>query len=150
MQYLVEAADRLAEIVLLIRRLDEIGEQQASHRLDGLEPVAARLEQIANDLAQGMLASATRRTSELNARLIDGFSGIDDPKYRSTLAAALGRYRRKATPAQAQLGGLRGGRPRKDGRPTRTLESKGYTAATLPDRKPAGARVHPENRPERS
>ncbi len=147
MQYKESAAGLLEEIIARLRELDRLTETEVSHRLDLLEPLTTRLEAIRQDLVrENGLLPAMRKTNELRARLIGGIWGLDDPKYRSTLAALLGSYQRQAKPPKARLGGLKGGRPRKDGRPVRTMESKGYSADCLPEPKEKGVRIHPEAR----
>jgi hypothetical protein len=147
MQYRESAAALLEDIIVRLRELDRLTETEVSHRLDLLEPLTTRLEAIRQDLVrENGLLPAMRKTNELRARLIGGIWGLDDPKYRSTLAALLGSYQRASKPPKAQLGGLRGGRPRKDGRPVRTMESKGYSAECLPAPKGKGLRIHPEVR----
>jgi hypothetical protein len=144
MQYRHEAAEILAQIIERLQALDRLTDAHPSHKLDYFEPLTVRLENIRADLLkETSLLPATRKTNELRARLIGGIWGLDDPKYRSTLAALLGSYQRQSKPPKAKLGGLRGGRPRKDGLPTQTLEKKGYSAEFLPPTKGNGLRVHP-------
>lgn len=137
----------LEETIEKLKALDALTEAHSSHRLDLLEPLTARLEAIRQDLLkENGLLPAMRKTNELRGRLIGGIWGLHDPKYRSTLAALLGSYQRSSKPPKAHLGGLKGGRPRKDGLPRRTLESKGYSADCLPPPKSKGVRTHPEVR----
>ena len=87
MQYRDFAARLLEDVILKLRTLDELTEVYPSHRLDLFEPLIIRLEAIRSDLLRdsGLLA-ATRKTGELRARLIGGIWGLDDPRYRSSLA----------------------------------------------------------------
>lgn len=135
----------LGDVIARLRALDELTESTPTHRLERFTPLIDRLESIREDLCSDTrMRPAMRKTSELNARLSGGFSRLDDPKYRSLLGSLLGQYQRRTKPSKAYLGGLKGGRPRKDGKPTRTLESKGYTAETLPTaKKEKKVRVHP-------
>jgi len=147
MQYYEEAAAFLEAAIIQLRALDRLTEAHPSHRLDLLEPLSVRLDAIRSDLLrENGLLPAIRKTNELRARLIGGIWGLDDPKYRSTLATLLGSYQRSSKPPKARLGGLHGGRPRKDGLPTRTLASKGYSAECLPPPKAKGVRSHPDVR----
>ena len=138
----------MERIINDFRALDRLTEGHASHQLDRFEPLIVRLESIQRDLQkENNLLPAIRKTNELGARLIGGIWGLDNPKYRSALASLLGSYQRQGKPPKARLGGLRGSRPRKDGRPTQTLERKGYSAESLPPVKSGKIRVHP-NRPK--
>lgn len=142
--YQDEAAKLLENIIQLFGALDRLSEKHEGQKLDDFGPLTARLAGIRADLmADSRMLPAIRKTNELRMRLLGGLAGIEDPKYRSALAAILGSYQRNNTPAKARLGGLRGGRPRKDGLPTRTLERKGYTPETLPPSKAGRLRVHP-------
>jgi hypothetical protein len=87
MQYRDSAARLLEDVILKLRTLDELTEVYPSHRLDLFELLIIRLEAIRSDLLRdsGLLA-ATRKTGELRARLIGGIWGIDDSRYRSSLA----------------------------------------------------------------
>jgi len=144
MQYREKAAALLAEAIVKLVELDELTKNTTSHRLDPFQPLVARLEAIRQDLQResGMLP-ASRKTFELNARMLGGFARLADPKYRSLLASLLGQYQRTGAPPKAKLGGLKGGRPRKDGKPTQTLERKGYAADSLPPTKKGKTRIHP-------
>jgi len=148
-QYRERAAEILAEVIARLREVDSLTSANQSHRLDLFEPLIVRLEGIVKDLRQdAALSSAIRRSNELVTRLVGGLSGLNNPKYRSILASVLGRYHRQGTPPKAYLGGLKGGRPRKDGKPVQTLESKGYFAETLPPKKSGKMRVHPKYKPQ--
>jgi hypothetical protein len=148
MQYREEIANRLRVVVQALREIDDISRNTPSHRLDYLEPVQLKFAGILSDLERDTgLGAATAKVAELNARLSHGFSRLADPRYRSLLASLLGSYQRDGGPTTAHLGGLKGGRPRKDRKPVMTLERKGYTAQTMPGKKPKGLRSHPSLRP---
>jgi hypothetical protein len=144
MQYRIEAAQILENVIELLLQLDRLTDSYRSHRLEKLQPLTARLAQIRDDLREetGMLP-AMQKTGELCSRLIGGNWGVNDKHYRSTLARILGSHQKHPKQSKASLGGLRGGRPRKDGRPTQTLERKGYSADTIPEPKSGRVRVHP-------
>jgi hypothetical protein len=144
--YSFQAAILISEAVDALRRLDELTSREQSHRLDPLGPLILRLENIHRELAANKLSAATRKTHDLIVRLIGGLLEFENPAYRSALASALGQYRHKPKPRHSKLGGLNGGRPRKDGTPTRTLASKGYSSETLPPPKDKRVRSHPEFR----
>ena len=144
MQYRQKAAELLANIITKLVELDELTEKTNSHRLDPFQPLIARLDSIKQDLLrESGMVPAIRKTFELNARMLGGHARLADRKYRSLLASLLGQYQRTGSPPKAKLGGLKGGRPRKDGRPTQTLERKGYAADNLPPAKTGKTRVHP-------
>lgn len=146
MEYRTEAARLLDEAVECLMALDALSEQCQSHHLSSLRPLSRRLEVIAADLRRdNRLGPAITKTDELIMRLI-GNGELADPAYRSLVAGVLGKYSRRKGSPQAKLGGLRGGRPRKDGQPVRTLESKGYSAEFLPPAKIKGLRQHPHVR----
>jgi hypothetical protein len=148
MQYRERAASILDEVIASLRKLDSLTLATNSHRLDVFEPLIARLEGILADLRNDTkFSAAIKKSNELVSIMVGGLSGLNHPKYRSMLASILGRYQRQGTPPKAQLGGLRGGRPRKDGKPVQTLESKGYSVETLPPKKFGKTRVHPKYRP---
>ncbi len=144
--YNSQALTLIGEAAEALRRLDGITESEPAHRLDRFEPLILRLEQIRADLAANKLVAATRKTHDLTVRLIGGLLEFENPAYRSALASALAQYRNKPNPKHSKLGGLKGGRPRKDGSPRRTLESKGYSVKMLPPPKGKGLRTHPEFR----
>lgn len=144
--YNSQAVTLIAEAAAALRRLDGLTDNEPAHRLDRFEPLILRLEQIRADLAANKLAAATRKTHDLTVRLVGGLLEFENPVYRSALASALGQYRNKPKPKHSKLGGLKGGRPRKDGTPTRTLASKGYSVEMLPPPKDKGVRTHPELR----
>jgi len=144
MQYREEATKILSEIIERFRALDHLSESHSGQKLDSFEPLSVRLERIRTDLTiENRMLPALRKTNDLRTRLLGGMPGANDPKFRSSVAAILGSYQRTSKPPKAKLGGLRGGRPRKDGRPTQTLERKGYSAEHLPPPKEKGLRVHP-------
>lgn len=147
MQYRQEAAGLLDEVIKRLTELDELSERCVSHRLGSMGPLRRRLEAIRDDLkAENRLLPAMRQTTQMITCLLEG-PDLRNPKYRSLLARLLGSYQKKTNaPAKARLGGLRGGRPRKDGKPVRTLESKGYSAAVMPPPKGKGVRSHPDVR----
>lgn len=144
MHYRLEAAKFLSEILLQLEELDRLSDRFPGHRLESFEPLAARLRSIMEDLLQeNRMLPAKKKCAELVTRLIGGHAGLRDPKFRSAVGAILGSYQRKGDRSKARLGGLTGGRPRKDGKPRQTLQSKGYSAGTLPPPKEKGVRVHP-------
>lgn len=143
MQYEREMTVLLEEIVGKLKAIDQATSACPSHKLDSFEPLIQRLTAIRDDLAHGnRLLPAIRKTNDLNARLAAA-SDLADPRYRSTLAALLGSYQPRGKPPKSKLGGLKGGRPRKDGKPVQTLERKGYSAENLPAKKEGKKRVHP-------
>ena len=144
--YVLEAVTLIEEAIVALRRLDELTDSEQSHKLDRFEPLILRLERIHGDLLANKLAAATRKTHDLTVRLIGGLLEFENPVYRSAIASALGQYRNKPKPKHSKLGGLTGGRPRKDGTPTRTLASKGYSEENLPSPKERRLRSHPEMR----
>jgi hypothetical protein len=147
MQYREEAAVILSAAIERLEALDQLGTRYPGHRLDSLEPLTERLRRIRADLLkENRMLPAIRKTTELRTRLTGGIAGLNDPTLRSTLASILGSHKRKGDPARARLGGLKGGRPRKDKQPVRTLLSKGYSAEHLPPPKEKGMRVHPNVR----
>jgi hypothetical protein len=141
-----EAAALIGEAMTALKRLDELTSRELVHRLDPLAPLIMRLEHIHSELVAGRLAGATRGTHDLTVRLLGRVVEFEDPAYRSALASALAQYSHKPKPRHSKLGGLKGGRPRKDGQPVRTMESKGYSADVLPPPKSKGMRSHPEVR----
>lgn len=146
LQYREEAAGVLAQVVELLRRLDALGAAERAQRLDEMEPLAERLERIRHDLDGGRMLPALKRSNELRAQLSGGQFGMNDPQLRSAVAAILGSYKRAGSEERARQGGLKGGRPRKDGKPVMTLERKGYSLDFLPPKKVLGMRVHPPRR----
>lgn len=143
MQYQEAAAALIGSAAESLAALDRLTAETSSHRLDAFEPLIRRLSSIRDDLAKGTrLGPAIAKTNELNALLVGG-SKLNQPKYRSLLASLLGSYERTGAPRKAILGGLRGGRPRKDGKAKQTLEMKGYSADNLPPPKTGKTRVHP-------
>jgi hypothetical protein len=144
MQYQQDAAKLLSQVIDCLNALDNLSNSTSSHRLDPFEPLIKRLVAIRDDLQKEYsLVPAQRKMNELTARVVGGVWGLNDPRYRSALAGILGRYQRSGKPPKARLGGLRGGRPRKDGQPTQTLERKGYSADFLPASKNGRMRIHP-------
>jgi hypothetical protein len=146
MQYRLEVAQLLNEIIERLKVLDGLSDHCGTHRLDSMKPLTTRLEAIRDDMSvENRLKPAINKTTELVTCLVGG-PELENPAYRSLVASLLGRYQRTGVPPKAKLGGLRGGRPRKDGQPTRTLESKGYSAEVLPPTKGKGVRSHPNLR----
>lgn len=144
MQYSQKICVLLSQTIDVLNVLEDLNNHTPSHRLDSFEPLIRRLVAIRDDLQTGRgLVPARRKMNELTARLVGGNWGANDAKYRSAAAAALGKYQRLGKPAKARLGGLKGGRPRKDGRPTQTLERKGYSVDFIPTPKHGRMRTHP-------
>lgn len=117
MGYSEEISSRLRRIIELLNEIDALGQKTTHHRIDRLDLLSRKLSVILDAMENQHIGKATQLVQQLLGCLAG--EPIADIS-RSDIARALGKYSSelKATKAR-ENGRYYGGRPRKDGRPSK-------------------------------
>lgn len=116
-QIFAETASELHQAATCLRRADRLQQDCGTHRINPMESLAREIDDIAKLLSAGAVSAATKKSYSLLVAVDKAATLNINVLARSELAKALGGIRTEAKTRAAKNNGLKGGRPRKDGKP---------------------------------